>query len=169
MQVLLHKLAADFPALTFCQGEQSCWSPQEKKIIFMIEAEDETISIWSLLHEVGHAAQGHTTYHSDFELLQLEAAAWQHAQILADKYGYAIDSDHIQDCLDTYRDWLHRRSTCPTCGNRSLQESARQYSCFNCDTKWQVTTSRFCRPYRRLAPSMTKSQVPITKQATHFK
>lgn len=167
MQQLLSKLVADFPALSFQPGEQFCWSPEDKQITFNPVSGDEEIAAWSLLHEVSHAALGHSTYSSDFALLQLEVAAWGHARELASTYGHTIDPDHIQDCLDTYRDWLHRRSTCPTCGNRSLQETVRQYSCFNCETKWQVTASRFCRPYRRLQPIETKkSPAHEVKQAT---
>jgi hypothetical protein len=167
MQALLHKLAADFPTLNFQPGEQFCWSPEEKQVTFKLDSANERIGQWALLHEVAHALLGHNTYASDFELLQLEVAAWEKARQLAPGYGCEINADHIQDCLDTYRDWLHRRSTCPTCGNRSLQETHRQYSCFNCDTKWHVTASRFCRPYRRLQPSeIKKSPAHEVKQAT---
>lgn len=166
MQALLHKLAADFPAISFRPGEKSSWSPDDKVIVYKPQRANEDPEIWSLLHEVGHATLDHTSYTTDLELLKLEAAAWQKAQELATKYGYSIDNDHIQNCLDTYRDWLHRRSTCPACGNTSLQENSRQYSCFNCATKWSVSTSRFCRPYRRVAShrslaSSQKEVVPI--------
>jgi len=153
MQRLLARLAADFPELTFRAGEAFCWSPGDKQIVYRIGISEENVGVWSLLHELGHATLDHSTYQSDFALLQLEVAAWEAARDLAATYGHQIDPDHIQDCLDTYRDWLHRRSTCPTCGNKSLQETARQYACFNCDTRWHVTASRFCRPYRRLATS----------------
>lgn len=160
MTTLLHKLFADFPALTFQAGAQFCWSPKDRQVIFRAEAMEETLGGWSLLHEVGHALLDHSTYTSDFELLQMEAAAWEEARKLAHTYGYDIDPDHIQDCLDTYRDWLHRRSTCPACGNRSLQENARTYACFNCSTKWNVSASRFCRPYRRIA--ISKQQLAVS-------
>lgn len=167
MRQLLRRLAADFPALAFQPGEQFCWSPEDKQITYNAENDDETVAAWSLLHEVSHAVLGHSTYSSDFELLQLEVAAWEQASRLAATYSHTIDADHMQDCLDTYRDWLHRRSTCPTCGNRSLQETPRQYACFNCDTRWHVTASRFCRPYRRLQPIETKkSPAHEVKQAT---
>lgn len=103
---------------------------------------------WALLHEVSHALLGHQTYHTDVELLQLEVAAWARAEQLAADFDIHIEADHIQDCLDTYRDWLHGRSICPTCTTRSLQQSDHHYRCHNCHTSWRVSASRFCRPYR---------------------
>jgi len=149
MQQLIAKLGKDFPDLDFQAGKDFCWSPKTRTIIYPKEVEDTTIGGWSLLHEVAHALLDHSRYGSDFELLHLEAAAWDKAAELAKTYGYVILSDHVQDCLDTYRDWLHQRSTCPVCGTTSFQASARKYQCHNCRTSWTVTASRFCRPYRR--------------------
>jgi hypothetical protein len=105
-------------------------------------------SIFSLLHELGHALLEHKDYTYDVELLKIEVAAWDRARTLAEQYGVTLDEDHIQDCLDTYRDWLHLRATCPTCFGRSLQSTETCYRCFNCQTEWSVTRSRLCRPYR---------------------
>jgi len=167
MHNLLPKLTADFPGITFRTGATFRWSSKDKRIVYRADFSKEPAGLWSLLHEVGHAKLDHSTYQSDFELLQMEVAAWEAARELAQTYGHQIDPDHIQDCLDTYRDWLHRRSTCPTCGVRSLQETARQYACFNCDTRWNVSASRFCRPYRKL--QNTKPEVENRKQARNNK
>jgi predicted RNA-binding Zn-ribbon protein involved in translation (DUF1610 family) len=67
---------------------------------------------------------------------------------LLHELAHALNPDHIQDCLDTYRDWLHRRSRCPTCGMHVLQDKSNSYKCFNCGTSWQVSGRRFARPYR---------------------
>lgn len=149
MHTLFTRLKTDFPALTFKEGKEFCWSPGTRTVIYRKNSGDETMAVWSLLHEVAHALLGHYRYSSDFELLRLETAAWHKAAELAGHYGYRVAGDYIQDCLDTYRDWLHRRSTCPLCGTTSLQESSRKYRCHNCNTSWIVTASRFCRPYRR--------------------
>ncbi len=164
MLTLLAKLEKDFPELTFEAGTEFCWSPKTQCITYYADPDDETVAAWSLLHEVAHADLGHNRYGSDFELLHMEAAAWHQAAKLAEKYGYEISSDHIQDCLDTYRDWLHQRSTCPRCGTTSLQATARKYQCHNCSTSWTVTASRFCRPYRRL--QQTKKPPETVSQAT---
>lgn len=148
MDSLLSKLRTDYPAINFEQGDEFCWSPKEQ-IVYFTEETHQSDS-WSLLHEVSHGILQHTTYYSDFELLRLEIAAWELAQNLASKHSLSIDEDHIEDCLDTYRDWLHKRSLCPTCGVKSLQINSSTYGCFNCSTQWKVTSNRLCRPYRSL-------------------
>ena len=150
---LLDQLRADYPRLGFELGETFFWSPKDDTITYRMESMRPELGTWSLLHEVGHADLGHRTYGSDFELVRLEMDAWQRARAIAKKYKIEIDPEHIQDCLDTYRDWLHKRSTCPACGIVSLQSDPRHYKCFNCRSSWQVSASRFCRPYRRKQPA----------------
>jgi hypothetical protein len=152
---LLKQLRKDFPALSFKAGTSHFWSPHDQRITYTLKGQESPEAVWALLHEVGHAMLGHDRYDSDFELLKLEVAAWQKACELADKYGVSVDEEHVQDCLDTYRDWLHRRSTCPVCGNHSFQKDPAAYECFNCRTIWKVSVSRFCRPYRRLQTKTT--------------
>lgn len=132
---------------TIVAGDSLCWSPKSKTITYR-QNDDSEDNLWGLLHEAGHAKLEHTSYKSDMELLQLEVAAWEVASELADRIGLLIDPEHVQDCLDTYRDWLHQRSTCPRCGIVSFQESINKYRCFNCHKTWMVSASRFCRPYR---------------------
>lgn len=152
---LLETLVQNNPGLQFRQGEQFRWSPRTSTITFNVAELDTARGAWSLLHEVGHGVLHHRNYSNDFELVMLEVAAWQKAKEIATVMGLAIDEDHIQDCLDTYRDWLHRRSTCPTCTSTSLQDSPTSYHCHNCQTQWHVTTARFCRPYRKLQQQKT--------------
>ena len=149
MEKLIRKLSSDFPYINFVSGEGFCWSPQTKTVIYNIESGRKNAN-WTLLHEVAHAKLGHKTYSSDVQLLRIEVDAWQEACRLAKLYGInvEINDDHIQNCLDSYRNWLHQRSTCPTCDNHCLQIDSSHYRCFNCHTIWKVTTSRFCRPYR---------------------
>ncbi|OGL29576.1 hypothetical protein A3D14_01680 [Candidatus Saccharibacteria bacterium RIFCSPHIGHO2_02_FULL_47_12] len=161
MQSILAKLKQDFPALNFEPSQSFYWSPRTKKVFFKQVGSTDEVAIWSLLHEVGHALLNHQIYESDFELLNIEVEAWTKAQELAINYGYEIDQEHVQDCLDTYRDWLYQRSTCPTCLNCSLQIDSRTYRCFNCSTVWHVSSSRMCRPYRRKQKEALASQQPL--------
>lgn len=147
MEQLLISLSRDFPHLAFVQSTTFSWSSKAQEVFYSIDASDTT-AVWSLLHETGHALLQHSTYHLDFELLQIELEAWQKAKELAEKYGCKIDDDHMEDCLDSYRDWLHKRSVCPSCGTQSVQQNPSEYRCFNCSGTWQVASSRFCRPYR---------------------
>lgn len=161
MEKLLRQLVADYPELVFTESDKFCWSPRGGEILFDRRAKLVSTAPWSLLHEVGHALLDHKTYGSDLELIELESAAWQKAQEVGKKYGYEISDDHIQDCMDTYRDWLHQRSACPKCNNRSLQQDDRHYKCFNCGQVWSVSSSRFCRPYR--LTKQTKTPPPKSK------
>lgn len=148
MDKLIAKLTGKFPQLVFKPGQQFSWSPGKGEIIYKISG-DKTAT-WSLLHETGHALLGHQRFKADMELLRLEAAAWEQACQLGRELGIKIDEDHIQDCLDTYRDWLHRRSLCPTCATSGIQqEDYAHYRCFNCRTVWRVSHNRFSRSYRR--------------------
>jgi hypothetical protein len=162
MQALIHKLQVRFPQLRFTPGQQFCWSPETGEIFYKTAARGRQAQ-WSLLHETGHALLEHQNYKADFELLRLEIAAWERARELAGDVGVNIDEDHIQDCLDTYRDWLYKRSICPTCTNKCLQQDDyRHYRCFNCHTVWRVSASRFCRAYRstkNIEQSGTKSSL----------
>jgi hypothetical protein len=149
MEELLRKLRRGHPGLTFTKGEAFYWCPETSEV-FYAERDDELADMWSLLHEISHANLEHFNYTTDFELVRMEAAAWQEAKRLATSYGLTIDEEYIQDCIDTYRDWLYRRCLCPTCSTQCLQtDSAKFYHCFNCQSSWEVTASRFCRPYRR--------------------
>lgn len=145
---LIAKLRKDYPQFKFKAGDEEHWSPKAKTITYNIDQNNAQLS-YGILHELSHALLNHSTYHSDFELLKLESEAWELASKIGRKYGIEINEDHIQNCLDTYRDWLHRRSSCPKCGTHVLQKDASCYQCFNCHTSWQVSSGRFVRPYRK--------------------
>src|SRR2546421_8751877 len=147
MEPLVRKLRRDHPNLVFTSGEAHCWSPNRNQIFYA--PDDGAGNIAGLLHELGHARLGHRDFTCDLELLQKEIDAWEEAVRLAERYSLAIDPEHIQDCLDTYRDWLFRRSRCPRCRGTGLEQTGGQYVCPNCSTRWQVSSSRLRRPYRR--------------------
>lgn len=149
MKRLVKQLQQKLPSVLFHEGDAFFWSPRDAAVTY--RSSKRIADQWSLLHEAAHALAKHKSYASDLELLLLEVEAWDKARLLGEEFGISIDEDHIQDCLDTYRDWLHQRSTCPRCSVVSLQVSPSEYLCHNCDARWQVSASRFCRPYRRLS------------------
>jgi hypothetical protein len=149
MEKLIAKLQADYPQFTFIAGRIASWSPKHKRVAYVDITEDA--SIWAALHELGHALAGHTTYESDVVLIRKETEAWQKALEISPHYDIHIDDEHVQNCLDTYRDWLYKRSTCPACEGHGIQEAHDTYSCYNCTTTWHVSSERFCRPYRVLS------------------
>ncbi len=144
----ISRVVSDYPQFQFQPGSQEHWSPKSNTITYSRSEPLDELR-YGLLHELAHALLGHNTYHSDFELLKLESEAWELAAKIGRKYNVELDDGHIQDCLDTYRNWLHRRSKCPTCGMHVMQQDASTYRCFNCQTTWQVSHRRFARSYRR--------------------
>jgi hypothetical protein len=152
MEVFINQLISDFPELKFTAGQSHYWCPATGEVFYKLSDPATRKDKWSLLHEVSHGLLGHTGYKTDLELLHLEVSAWDKARQLAAKYRLSINDDYIQDCLDTYRDWLYRRCVCPHCGTQNLQnDSGNSYQCYNCHTEWRVSASRFSRAYRRSA------------------
>lgn len=146
---ILAQIQSDYPAIEFVESSQFSWHAGSKLVSYKAFEPDDIRGTWALLHELGHALLDHTDFETDIELLKIEVDAWEQAHTLAKKYGLTIDDNYIQTCLDSYRDWLHLRSTCPTCFERSLQADKHTYRCLNCKTEWHVTRSRLCRPYRK--------------------
>ena len=137
---LIAKLTCDFPAITFTSGDIFRWSPGEHTIYYAHPTDAA-----SLLHEVAHMALGHAEYVFDIELLQMERDAWAHTiNTLAPHYGIPLQEEQIDALLDTYRDWLHDRSLCPTCKATGIQTAIRRYNCLTCHTSWKVNEARTC-------------------------
>lgn len=145
MDELVPRLQHDYPTLSFMRGETACWSPRDNHVFY---TDDASHGAAGLLHELAHALLNHQHYTSDVDLLHKEVAAWEKARALAVCYDIKLNNDHIEDCLDTYRDWLHKRSTCPNCLANGVQAHTSRYTCLNCSHAWRVSTSRLCRPYR---------------------
>ncbi len=143
---LVKKLQRDFPETLFVTSDKPRWAPADHTVFFNPNKKNAD---WSLLHETGHMLANHTSYDSDIDLLKMEVEAWQKAKELGTKYGVNIDNDHIEDCLDSYRDWLYKRSLCPACELTGLEQQPGIYSCINCGKKWRVSEDRFTRVYRK--------------------
>ena len=138
---LLPKLQNDFPALNFTAGTRFAWSP-DKKTVFYDETDTDNTNL--LLHELAHGILEHRDYSKDIELIAIETAAWDKALLLANDYGVKITNDTVQDNLDTYREWLHARSTCPECEATGYQTGKSTYSCVACMHTWRVNEARIC-------------------------
>lgn len=142
---LLNKIIEDFSdRFNFKEGQIFSWSSADSTIIYSTSKSAAENGVWSLLHEIGHAELNHKQYNDDLELLIMEVEAWKQAKEIAKKYYLVIDDEHIQECLDSYRDWLHLRSSCVECRANSFQIDATTYECYNCSTKWKVPSSRMC-------------------------
>lgn len=137
-----------FPDISFAKGKTFCWSPRKQIVYYDPYHIDSDQGILALLHEIGHARLGHSNYQLDIELLNMEVAAWLEARTYARKLMIDIDENHIEDCLETYRVWLYKRSRCPECSNTSIQQGQSNYRCFLCNTTWQVAQTKTTQPRR---------------------
>lgn len=99
-----------------------------------VDRAEQNLYFLQLLHEVGHAILRHCDYGLDLERLEMERAAWAEARKLCEKYGVDCDEDFVEMELDSYRDWLHRRSKCRICGLTRYQDAAGVYHCPHCET-----------------------------------
>lgn len=140
---IVDKITLHYPALTLAVSDDFSWSPQTKTVYYHPEAPHADNF---LLHELAHALLQHDSYARDIELLKLEREAWDYArQTLGVQFGVTIDEVIAEDSIDTYRDWLHKRSTCPECHLNGVQESRIAYRCVHCQKHWQVNEARTCR------------------------
>ncbi len=144
----IEDITRDFPKFSFEEDEVFHWSPKNNCVYFNPENLNSKKGVFQLLHEIGHALLAHVHFGSGVQLLKMEAEAWQKARELAQTYKLKIESKQIEHCLDSYRDWLHIRSKCPSCKSVSVETAPNQYHCFNCHQKWTVPTDQRTRNYR---------------------
>lgn len=142
----LQRFKKDYPGVLFQKNKNTYWDAHKQIIHYN---PDQDNPLWSILHEIGHLECRHSSYSLDIELLVMEKDAWTEAKNIAKKYRLAIDNGYIEDCLDSYRDWLHKRSLCPKCKQTGVQTDGFIYHCINCRQRWKVSVSRFCRAYRK--------------------
>lgn len=138
---IIKQINLDHPDIIIKPGQQSLWSPSDNTIFY--EPKDKNRSI-SLLHELAHALLRHNDYDQDIQLLVMERKAWEYTKKIAPKYRIKISEEIIQENLDSYRQWLHDRSTCPKCHNNGNQINQKTYKCPACSNKWQVNEARSC-------------------------
>jgi len=139
---LIKKLSLDYPEFGFDTADEFLWSANKKTVFYnpkLPHSREYT------LHELSHALLGHSEYKRDIELIKLERDAWEYAKTeLAPRYGVNISEDTIQDNLDTYRDWLYARSTCPECRTTGIETKTQNYRCLACGAIWRVNEARIC-------------------------
>jgi hypothetical protein len=139
---LITRLSTDYPNVSFVPSDHFRWSATDHTVFIDVDAMHADAFC---LHEVSHAILDHREYNRDIDLVKLERDAWEHvATTLAKKYEVKISEDIIQDNLDTYRDWLHARSTCPTCQATGVQATPSEYRCIACKETWHVNEARIC-------------------------
>lgn len=141
MSSLIKKLKAAHPSITFIEADQFSWAPATRTVSFNPKEPHASLL---LLHELSHASLDHREYRRDVELVTMETCAWEKAKEHAETYGVRLNDDVVQDNLDTYRDWLHSRSSCPGCSANGYQVETQLYECPACSHKWKVNEARLC-------------------------
>lgn len=138
---LVAKLKTDYPDLLFVHSDKFLWSPADQSVHYYetVEAADA-----QLLHELSHGILRHSNYERDIELVIMEREAWAMAKEIAKKYAVQIDESLIEDHLDTYREWMHSRSLCPSCGATGVETRKHLYHCVACRSDWKVNEARIC-------------------------
>lgn len=142
----LERLRMDFAKLNFKLGKKFTFRPLRTIIIQQAsdyyednrdaEGFDE---VWrrcyrlQVLHEIEHALSNHKDYATDLERLKMEREAWEKARELASSYSIYYDEEFVERLLDTYRDWLHKKSRCPQCGSTRYQTDDGEYRCASCE------------------------------------
>jgi len=129
MELLVKKLKTDYPNLAFIKGERFKFRYPKTIVVDYDESNAELL----LLHELGHAILGHRDFKTDVERLKMEAEAWEKAKELAERYRIDYNEEIVQAELDTYRDWLHKKSRCPKCGLTRFETSDGVYHCPRCE------------------------------------
>ncbi len=137
---LISQLRNDFPDITFVPGGLFRWSKATGQITYN---EQDADSAFFLLHELAHAQLTHANFRFDIELITQEREAWDYVRShLAPRYNLSVNEQLIEEALDTYRNWLHERSTCPQCNDTGLQTKTSTYVCLNCRCSWRPNDAR---------------------------
>ncbi|MBQ6375755.1 hypothetical protein IJJ37_02405 [Candidatus Saccharibacteria bacterium] len=128
-KVLFNRLQQDFPEVKFQFGKKFLFRPP-KTIMLRPEESDSALL---LLHELGHFLCGHRNFKMEVERLKMEREAWEKARELCKVYGVSYDEEVVEQELDTYRDWLDKKSRCPICGLTRYQTPDGKFHCPECN------------------------------------
>ncbi len=139
---LVSRLSADFEDITFLESNTFLWSPNQRIVSYDPHSEHAE---QQLLHELAHAILNHSDYLQDIALIEIERDAWHYAQkTLSPRYMITINDEIAQSHLDSYRDWLHTRSQCPSCQSAGVQTDKLTYNCIACGQSWRANEARTC-------------------------
>lgn len=155
---LVAELKAEYPRLNFRVNKKFSYRPprticyetdnkicvteggfEQKKATKYVSDEQKNAKneqnwyLLQLLHELGHALSGHVDFRTDVDRVRMEREAWERARELCEKYEVDYDEEYVEIAMDSYRDWLHRRSRCVKCGETRYQTADGRYHCAFCE------------------------------------
>ena len=125
----LDQLRMDYPELHFVNGRKFAFRPPRTVVVGPNETNDSLL----IMHELGHALCHHRDFKTDAIRLGMEREAWEKARELCSKYEVVYDESIVETELDTYRDWLDKKSRCPSCGLTRFQTPDGLYHCPRCE------------------------------------
>jgi hypothetical protein len=133
---LVSKLQQTYPHISFLEASIDKWSPEKQTVYYNpLQSNAE----FFLLHELAHGLLAHESYKKDIELLHIERDAWAYAKkTLGPLFKIIVQEEFIDKSLDTYRDWIHTKGTCPRCNASGLEIAPRRYLCICCAHQWSV-------------------------------
>jgi len=138
---VLAKLKNSYPQFKFAPSDDFYWSSTDNIVFYNPKSPNMDVF---LLHELSHALLGHDKYQHDIQLLTLERQAWDHTVSLIHDLAVLIPEGLVESTLDSYRDWLHSRSTCPKCQATGVQSDEKTYKCLVCGSDWSVNEAKTC-------------------------
>ena len=135
-KAFLIELSSEFKDYKFVPSTRFKWRAPNS--IFFEKNSGVPMPYFALLtlHELGHALSGHKDYKTDVERLRIESEAWQRAKhLIAEHPNWDLEynEDFAENELDSYRDWLHKKSKCKRCGLTCYQTADGKYHCPTCD------------------------------------
>lgn len=125
----LARIKSDFSEFNFIFGARFSFRPPKTIVVGPSEENDSLL----LLHELGHALSKHRDFDTSVKRVRMEREAWDKARDLAKKYEIDFDEEMVESELDTYREWLHKKSRCPKCGLTRFQSPDGAYHCPKCE------------------------------------
>ncbi len=125
----INLLKTTYPELKFKPGKRFAFRPP--KTIIYVEGEKNFKLL--VLHELGHALIGEFSFKTDVERLKIETKAWAKAKSLAKTFNIPFNETFAESELDSYRDWLHKKSLCKKCGLTRFQTPDGVYHCPHCE------------------------------------
>lgn len=139
---IIEQIKNDYPEFKFEYSDSFSWSHEKSTIYYN---EKSISNDWPfLLHELAHGLLNHSDYSHAIDLMQIERDAWDYARILSRDHDLEISEELIEQSLDTYREWLHKRSSCPECAAVGLESEHNHYFCLECQLNWIVNDARSC-------------------------
>lgn len=127
------QLASDYPNFRFRIGKKFAFCPPNT-IFFGPPQPNYALQT---LHELAHGLCGHKDWSNSVSRIKIEREAWERARGLFKTYQKLSpdpwDEDFVENSLDTYRDWLHQKTLCKTCGLTRFQDDSGAFHCPHCE------------------------------------